>query len=312
MVFGFGRGRVELHPVVRAIAEVALQALADDATGGLNAGRLLVANRGHEGFAVDGGAEGVTPGAAFVDARERPRLEVEPDPERDPERDQRKLTPELRVARVTDRRNRREALTPEADQAEDPGFVLRDLGQGVGHHLDMHVSQGACLASVPCGHGFEVHALPGRPRRQAKRPAADQRIRLREPGVLARRRDDLLIDGPERPEANLGQEVARSLAEGDVQRVVVGFGQSAHLGRLARGHLLVARDHGEEARVVALLARGAVPAVDEVAGRDRVSVGEPAVGPDVKRVGKAFRRHDGLAGRQVGHLSQLLVELVEP
>src|SRR5207244_11352342 len=79
----------------------------------------------------------------------------------------------------------------------------------------------------------------------------------------------------------------------------------------AGGTSLVPLDPGDAPGVIRLLRRGPVPAVDEVGRRDRVSVGEPSVGPDMKGVGQAVGRDGRLGGREVGQLAQLLVELVQ-
>ena len=154
-------------------------------------------------------------GAAVLDARERTRFQVEADPERGAERDQRQLAPQLRVRRVTRGGLGGQGLAAVDDQAQHAGLVLRDLGGGVRHDFDVHMRQRAGLDPIPAGNGLEVHGLAGRPRRHPKGPAADQRVRLGGPRVLARGRDDSLIHDPERPQANQGEEVARALAQGD-------------------------------------------------------------------------------------------------
>src|SRR6202521_2170556 len=141
---------------------------------------------------------------------------------------------------------------------------------------------GAWLAAEPCRHRLEVHRLTRRPRHYAGRPAADERVWLQRPRVFAAGCDDLLVDAPERPQRDEAREVAGPLAQRHVEREVVDFGEAAHLRRLARGDVLVARDDPEQARVVALLGHGAVPAVDEISGGDRVAVRELAVLAEVE------------------------------
>ena len=202
-------------------------------------------------------------------------------------------------------------MTGVADQAEDTGLVLRHLRDGVGHHLDVNARQKARLAPVPAQHRLEVHRLAGRPCRHPKRAAADQRLRLGEPGILTCRGDDFLVDGPEGPQADLGQEVARALDERDRQCGVVDLVQACHHPALARRDRGVAGDDREQPRVIALSRGGSIPAVDEIAGRDGVAIRELRVSPDPKRVLEPVCRHGGLADRDVGDFAQLIVKPVE-
>ncbi len=72
LVLGLRGDGVELHVVVGAVVEIALEPLADHATCRLDAGRLLVADGVDQDRAVDRLAEGTAAGPAGVDAGKRP------------------------------------------------------------------------------------------------------------------------------------------------------------------------------------------------------------------------------------------------
>src|SRR5690348_15856488 len=175
----------------------------------------------------------------------------------------------------------------------------------------MNLGESPGLAAVPTGHRLEVQGLTGRVRGHAKRPAADQCLRFREPHVLARGGYDLLVDQPERPEPDQGEEIAGSLREQNLEGVVVDRREAAQLRRLAGGDVAVARDDLEQPREIALARDRAIPAVDDVAGRYRIAVGEVRVVPQMKDVRQAVGGDGWLAGRDVGNLMQRRVESIQ-
>src|SRR6202022_2488601 len=105
-----GSCRVELRVGVLAIFQVALQALADQASGGGHAGGLLVAERSNESCAVDRRAECMPCRAPGVDARDSTCFEIESVPEGEADGSQEQLVLELRVGRVASRRRGSQAL----------------------------------------------------------------------------------------------------------------------------------------------------------------------------------------------------------
>ena len=70
LVLGHRRRGVEFDVVVRAVAEVAVEPLADRAARRLRAGGALIAHRIDQRLAVDRLAERVPPGTPFFDSRE--------------------------------------------------------------------------------------------------------------------------------------------------------------------------------------------------------------------------------------------------
>src|SRR5258708_36367929 len=150
--------------------------------------------------------------------------------------------------------------------------LFRSLCRRFGHHLDVNVHQLAGGSSIPSNRGLEVHRLSWHPPGHAKRSAADERLRLGEPGVLAGGRDHLLVHHPEGPQAKLREKVARLPGPRRGEGEIVDPGEPAQLSRPSRRDCVIARDDVEEPGEIALLGGGAAPAVDEVARGDGVAI----------------------------------------